>query len=127
LGGAFGLIKVMLSAGETTQASCITQLWFSHYSFRLIFRTLLLKLWRIDKVVNASSFKRIIVSENQVLQYLLLDIALVTILLLIPITAISYNSVGMVGYVSTTINNQTTLYVECQVRHILSLLFFLCS
>jgi 7 transmembrane sweet-taste receptor of 3 GCPR/Receptor family ligand binding region len=124
LGGAFGLIKVMLSAGETTQASCITQLWFSHYSFRLIFRTLLLKLWRIDKVVNASSFKRIIVSENQVLLYLLLDIVLVTILLLIPITAISYNSVGMVGYVSTSHNNQTTLYVECQVRHVIPFFSF---
>ena len=123
LGGALGLIKVLLSAGTINQASCITQLWFSHYSFRLIFRTLLLKLWRIDKVVNASSFKRIIVSENQVLLYLLLDIVLVTIFLLIPITAISCNSMGMVGYISTTRNNQTTLYVECQVIYLFPFLF----
>ena len=117
-GGAFGLIKVILSALEISQASCITQLWFSHIAFRLIFRTLLLKLWRIDKVVNASSFKRVIVSENQVLRYLLLDIVLVIIFLLIPITVISYNGAGMVGYISITRYNQTTLYVECQVRNI---------
>ena len=118
LGGTFGLIKVILSALEISQASCVTQLWFSHIAFRLIFRTLLLKLWRIDKVVNASSFKRVIVSENQVLRYLILDIVLVIIFLLIPITVISYDGAGMVGYTSITRYNQTTLYVECQVRNI---------
>jgi hypothetical protein len=116
LGGLMGLVKVFLSAADVTQASCITQLWFSHFAFRLIFRTLLLKVWRINAVVNARGFKRVIIAESTVFWFLCCDIAFTSLFLLMPITILSYVNQGMVGYVSDNIKNQIYNYPECQVR-----------
>lgn len=116
LGGLMGLVKVFLSAADVTQASCITQLWFSHFAFRLIFRTLLLKVWRINAVVNARGFKRVIIAESTVFWFLCCDIAFTSLFLLLPITILSYVNQGMVGYVSDNIKNQIYNYPECQVR-----------
>lgn len=116
LGGLMGLVKVFLSAADVTQASCITQLWFSHFAFRLIFRTLLLKVWRINAVVNARGFKRVIIAESTVFWFLCCDIAFTSLFLLMPITIMSYVNQGMVGYVSDNIKNQIYNYPECQVR-----------
>ena len=115
LGGVLGLIKVYLAAFKVTHVSCVCQLWLSHYAFRLIFRTLLLKLWRIHAVMNAGSFKRIIIAENTVLWFLLSDIVFMTVILLIPITIVSSLEGGLPGYVASNMNNQTILYAECQV------------
>ena len=116
LGGLMGLVKVFLAAADVTQASCITQMWFSHFSFRLIFRTLLLKVWRINAVVNARGFKRVIIAESTVFWFLCCDIAFTSLFLLMPITIISCLNRGMVGYVTDTISNQIYNYPECQVR-----------
>ena len=116
LGGLMGLVKVFLSAADVTQASCIAQLWFSHFAFRLIFRTLLLKVWRINAVVNARGFKRVIIAESTVFWFLCCDIAFTSLFLLMPITILSYVNQGMVGYVSDNIKNQIYNYPECQVR-----------
>jgi Receptor family ligand binding region/7 transmembrane sweet-taste receptor of 3 GCPR len=115
IGGVMGLVKVLLSAADVTNETCLSQMWLSHFAFRLIFRTLLLKLWRINGVVNAARFKRIIIPESTVLWYLLSDLVFMTFALLIPITIISSLKNGMVGYVSSTVANQVTLYIECQV------------
>lgn len=115
IGGVMGLVKVLLSAADVTNETCLSQMWLSHFAFRLIFRTLLLKLWRINGVVNAAKFKRIIIPESTVLWYLLSDLVFMTFALLIPITIISSLKNGMVGYVSSTMANQVTLHVECQV------------
>ena len=115
IGGVLGLIRVYLAAFPVTHTSCVGQLWLSHLAFRLIFRTLLLKLWRIHAVMNAGSFKRIVIGENTVVWYLLSDIAALTVVFLIPITIISSLGNGLAGYVASTTNNQTTLFAECQV------------
>ena len=114
-GGGLGLIKVLLSTGVVTEISCLSQLWLLHLSFRLIYRTLLLKLWRINSVINAESFKRVTISANAIVWYLAVDVIAVIVLGLIPITVISSMGPGMVGYVSSTVANQTTIYPECQV------------
>ena len=120
IGAYLGLIKVYLSAFKVTHVSCVCQLWLSHFSFRFIFRTLLLKLWRIHAVMNAGSFKRVIILENAVLSYLLSDVLFMTLVLLMPITIISSLEGGLAGYVSKTLRNQTVRYAECQVRIILN-------
>ena len=115
IGGVLGLVRVFLAAFPVSHMSCVSQLWLSHLAFRLIFRTLLLKLWRIHSVMNAGSFKRIVIGENTVVWYLLSDIVILTVVFLVPITIISSLGKGLAGYVASTTNNQTTLFAECQV------------
>lgn len=114
-GGVLGLIKVLLSTGEPSEMNCISQLWLLHLSFRLIYRTLLLKLWRINSVINAESFKRVTISANPMVWYLAVDLLIVIVLILIPITIISSLGSGMVGHASSTVANQTTIYPQCQI------------
>ena len=132
LGGVLGLVKVLLAAQDVTQTNCITQLWIAHIAFRLFFRTLILKLWRINTVVNAASFKRVIISECTVMKYLMIDIAALIFLLLLPITVISSVDTGMVGYISSTSANQESLYPSCQLSasmgvRVLSAILYTCD
>ena len=66
-------------------------------------------------MMNAGSFKRIIIAENTVLWYLTSDVVFMTVAILIPITIISSVGRGMDGYVSSTVGNQVYHYAECQV------------
>jgi hypothetical protein len=115
VGGFLGLIKVYLAAFELTHSNCVAQMWLSHFAFRFIYRTLSLKLWRVHAVMNAGSFKKVIITESTVLYYLLSDVLTMTIALLIPITIVSSLRLGLLGYVSNTRDNQTYLHAECQV------------
>jgi 7 transmembrane sweet-taste receptor of 3 GCPR/Receptor family ligand binding region len=115
LGGVLGMIKVLLSTCVVSEMNCLSQLWLLHLSFRLIYRTLLLKLWRINSVINAESFKRVTISANAMLWYLAVDLLVVIVFVLIPITVISSLGPGMVGHVTSIVANQKTLYPECQV------------
>lgn len=122
-GGVLGLVKVILACGPVNDFNCLCQLWLLHLSFRIVYRTLLLKLWRIHAVINAESFKRVTIRQNAVIWYLLIDVLAVIILILVPITVISLSGVGMVGHVISTVANQTTLNPQCQVSRSVGIKF----
>mmetsp|Transcript_21262 Transcript_21262/g.20583 ORF Transcript_21262/g.20583 Transcript_21262/m.20583 type:complete len:911 (+) Transcript_21262:139-2871(+) len=118
VGAAMGLIKVLLATAKVTHANCVSQLWLSHWAFRFIFRTLMLKLWRVNEVMNAGAFKKVIIAESAVLWYLLSDVTFMTLALLVPITAVSSSEnlkFDLVGLVTSEYRNQKTLQMSCQV------------
>ena len=81
LGALCGLVKVMLAAAPVNRLNCVAQMWLQHLSFRLILRTLLLKLWRVHVIVNSSGKKRRVIGLKTVLTYIALDmVVLVTLL-----------------------------------------------
>jgi hypothetical protein len=105
LGSLLGMLKVFCVAADVSVGSCIAQTWLQHIAYRLIFRTLSLKLWRVHKVVNASNFKRIVITENTVLTYVAVDVLLIVIILAI-LTGLEVNSGHVVDYKASYSRNQ---------------------
>ena len=69
LGGLLISGRVFNSSQHITHVSCTAGIWLGHLGFFLIFSTLLLKTWRIHRLVN-SGLKRIRIQENYVLSLL---------------------------------------------------------
>jgi hypothetical protein len=113
LGMLLGSVQVLLSSSSVTVARCQAQDWLQQLSYRMVFGSFLLKLWRVHMVVNSTtSFKRVRISEEQVMRYLLYLI-LSAVLLLVPITALSGYTVV---YDSWEESNQMIYEAGCGVN-----------
>ena len=68
LGALLAQIKVLISGSwAVTEASCTADYWLAHLSFRLTVMALMFKLWRVDKIFNATSLKRVRITETAIL------------------------------------------------------------
>jgi hypothetical protein len=66
VGGLIAGGRVINAAMTITDASCTTGLWLGHIGFYLVFGTLLVKTWRIYKLLQAG-LKKVKISEQYVL------------------------------------------------------------
>jgi hypothetical protein len=62
-------IRVIYSTMPISINVCIGNLWFGHLAFSLIFTGLFLKMWRVDKILNGNSFRRVKITEADILRY----------------------------------------------------------
>ena len=69
LGGLSITGRLFNSSQHITHASCTAGIWLGHLGFFLIFSTLLLKTWRIHRLVN-NGLRKVKISENYVLSIL---------------------------------------------------------
>ena len=46
---------------------CVSHLWFGHLGVCMVFGGLFLKMWRVDKIINTKSLKRVKISNNFIL------------------------------------------------------------
>lgn len=67
LGGFFGAARVISGTLPVTDVNCSLNVWFGHLSFWLIFGPMMLKTWRVHKIVNNKTLKRVTVTENYIL------------------------------------------------------------
>jgi len=75
-------IKVLLSSvWVITEASCHVDYWLTHVSFRIINNSLLFKLWRVDKIFNASGFKRVRITETRIVLNILFSTFMLALVL----------------------------------------------
>ena len=138
LGAFCGLVKVLLSAAPVNRSNCVAQMWLQHLSFRLILRTLLLKLWRVHVIVNSSGKKRRAIGLKTVLTYIAVDMLLLISLLsaITQTTTEQYNASS--GYDVSSYNrlmkietetsfNQRTVEAFCSAPKVRSVAFFLNS
>jgi len=79
LGCLFGAIRVLLAGLGPSNGRCVGEVWLGHFSFITVFGALMIKTWRVDRLVNGSGFKRIKISNNYVysLQLILMICALI--------------------------------------------------
>jgi hypothetical protein len=112
LGAYFGVGRVVAGAVLLTDVVCDLQDWLGHLSFGLVFGSLLLKTWRVNKIVNTKTLKRVTISQKS------LNIMMGVFLSVFG----SYLAVmqGIGGqhhlYISTTVSNQETAYSHCGLR-----------
>ena len=135
LGSFFGLVKVLLSTSVINRSNCVTQLWFEHLAYRLVLRTILLKLWRVHVIVNSSAKTvRRVVGLKTVLIYILVDLMIVcSLLVAVTYTTSSYyNSLhgltveknnNLVGTEKSYERNQFTVELFCCSPSVLSVAF----
>ena len=68
VGELLGCIKVLsASKWAINETSCNADYWLEHICFRIITFSLLSKLWRLNKIFNNNSFKRVRVTEAAIL------------------------------------------------------------
>ena len=129
IGAYFGVFKVLLSVSQISRPNCVAQLWLQHLSFRLIVRTLLLKLWRVFVIVNSNINSSRCIGIGTILGYISVDMV-VLIILLAAVTGTtdgSYMAIidsstddsfidannHLVSAIMSTNNNQVTVEMFC--------------
>mmetsp|Transcript_24360 Transcript_24360/g.35740 ORF Transcript_24360/g.35740 Transcript_24360/m.35740 type:complete len:884 (-) Transcript_24360:202-2853(-) len=82
LSGCFlGGIRAITALIVPTTGLCMSQMWIAHLSFTLVFSSLLVKVWKIYKVVNAS-LKRVKLSTAHTLHIVMFSTSPVILYLL---------------------------------------------
>ena len=70
LGAVLAAGRVLVAAMEITDATCSVGLWLGHLGFALIFGSLLVKTWRIHRIVNNRTLTKIKITQADVLRIL---------------------------------------------------------
>jgi hypothetical protein len=109
LGEFFGGARVINAALDITDATCQAGIWMGHLAFFFVFGVLFLKTWRVDRLVNSKSLKRVKITTTDVLKMLFV-IQLVVVIYLFVLT---YVGNPHRSYVSHTSSNQTTHELRC--------------
>jgi hypothetical protein len=110
LAAFFSGLRVMMSALETNMVTCTTRLWFEHMAFRMMFGTLMLKLWRIHAIINTIGIKRMKIKENDLMYY----IAGHNIAVLLAMLIITAGDGISVEKYTTVSANQATIQSYCR-------------
>lgn len=66
LGCLFGGMRTIVGGMLVNDASCTAAFWTGHLAFGLTFSSLLVKTWRVHRVVNNKSLKRVKITGNTI-------------------------------------------------------------
>ena len=108
LGCSLGVARIIVFIYPLTSRNCITVLWLGHLGYGIVFGTLLLKTWRIHRLVN-SGLKRIRITSFDINISVLGSILGLCVYLL----AITIISMPQVGYYKTVQQNQIYISAQC--------------
>ena len=67
IGGLLGAARVVSGFQIVSDGSCSMNVWFGHLSFWFIFSPMMLKTYRVHKIVNNRTIKKVRISENFIL------------------------------------------------------------
>jgi hypothetical protein len=109
LGGAIGSIRVINTGLDITDSSCISGLWLGHLSFVLVFGGLLIKTWRVNRIINSTSLRRVKITASDVFKMMLVVLAFAVIYMSL------LTWVGLPHQSALTIekSNHATRYLRC--------------
>ena len=66
-GGLLGTVRVVTGILPVSDVSCSMDIWFGHLAFWFIFAPMMLKTWRVHKIVNNKTLRRVTITENYIL------------------------------------------------------------
>ena len=87
-GGVFSCMRQFVGGSEVTTSSCHMKVWFGHLAFAFAFMSLCIKTWRVHRIVNNATMKRVKISNNDVIRIVFIVAFMFSIYLLI------YSAVG---------------------------------
>ena len=113
LGGIFTAGRVINGALDITDGSCISGLWLGHIGFILGFGSLFVKTWRVDRIVNNKTMKRVTILESYVLKLVGGIVAFTTVYLIILSTVGQPHKVEILEYA----HNHLDIRLKCGFSH----------
>jgi hypothetical protein len=120
LGACFASISIFLVATEPDSSICIGIVWFENLAYVLIFNSIFVKMWRIHKIVNNKTLKRMKISWVDILKIVAAQLALVVVLLAIATGTSSFD----IEYEYSVSQNQRYLKPTCSGVTAVSMVFF---
>ena len=108
-GSDLGCIYIYLASLPRTTAVCISLNWLEHISFVFLCGSVLMKLWRLDSIVNNATLKRVKITDMQIVRMLLWSV-IIPVGTLVAKTAL--NSIYSGEYTVTT-SNRESVYIHC--------------
>jgi hypothetical protein len=109
LGEVIGGARVINTGLEITDHTCTAGIWLGHMAFFLVFGCLFLKTWRIHKLVNNPTLKRIKITVYDILRMLfVMQLCVIIYLIILTMVGKPHRS-----DISSTSSNQTTELVRC--------------
>lgn len=87
-GGYFAAARVISGSLPVSNMSCSMNVWFGHLAFWFIFTPMMLKTWRVHRIVNNKTLKRVTITENYIC-LIFLCIILVVVMYLAILQGIS--------------------------------------
>ena len=111
LGEAVAAVRVAIGAVEYGHDpwACHGNVWLGHLALWLVFGALIIKMWRVDKIINTRSLKRVKITNKDVT-----IIGLVAILLLCIYLACMSGAAGInIDLNITTVKNVDTYEYKC--------------
>jgi len=113
-GCILGGLVIALSSIEPSIPVCSALNWFYSLAFVFVFSTILLKMQRIDKIVNNHSLKRIKVTNIGLLQSVSVNVIIISILCMLTDIFGSQKDI----YESSEMHNQVYLKGKCSIEGI---------
>lgn len=108
-GGALCAVRIMMLGGAMSDGLCVSGVWVAHVAYWLVVGPLLLKAWRIDKILNNKSLRRVTVTTRDVL----VRLSCLLGVLLVYLCVFTVVSRPHVLYSTTTTSNQDTSVLRC--------------
>jgi ABC-type branched-subunit amino acid transport system substrate-binding protein len=113
LGGVMAGGRVINSALPLSDKSCVAGFWLSNLSFWFVMMAFFLKSWRVNQLLAIKSIKRVRITANQILRYLLVSVMLmIGMLVLLTLVGVPH-----VHEVISESSNQDTVVPFCTMRH----------
>jgi hypothetical protein len=113
IGAVMGAGRVINAALDITNTTCIAGLWLGHLAFFFAFGALFVKIWRVHRLVNNRTLKKITIKSGFVVKVMLTIIGLaVCYMIFLTVFGQPHRS-----EIKRTTSNQSTIYDVCRVFH----------
>jgi hypothetical protein len=113
VGEVIGSGKIAFVAADITTDTCIGGLWTGHLGYALVFGSLFLKTWRVNRIINNASLKRVKISSwDMILYSAIMIVAIVVYMIIFTVVGKPHESA-----IVTRIRNQTTYYTRCAYEY----------
>ena len=110
-GGLIGGFRIIVSTLHVSDATCSASLWLSHLSYGVVFGTLIIKTWRVHRLVN-SGFKRVKITSSYINNVVIGSIFAMCMYLIV----LQFVSRPHLHYVASYSGNKTTLSGKCMLE-----------
>ena len=114
--GAFlGSARVLTGSYEISVKNCSLNLWLSHLSFWFLFTPMMLKIWRVHRIINNKTLKRLTITESCIANkfYCIISFVILYLAIMQNITSAKPISVA----VETHTENRLQSYQQCGARN----------
>lgn len=112
-GGLLAGGRILSAALPMSNGSCVANIWLGHLSFWFVFASLSVKTYRVHRIINNTSLKRVKFTPKDTLMMVGTVVFAVTVYLAIE-TGVGWPHMS---FISTTLSNQTTNKLECAFRY----------